>query len=47
MFINGDLPHLEYPDPGLLKQKLTAVPPLVALGKCLIRLTQWHSTKCC
>ena len=25
MFIDGDLPHLEYPAPGLLK--LTAVPP--------------------
>ena len=28
MFINGDLPDLEYPGPSLLKQKLTAVPPL-------------------
>ena len=27
MFINGDLPHLEYPGPSLLKQKFTAVPP--------------------
>ena len=26
MFINGDFPHLEYPGPGLIKQKLTAVP---------------------
>ena len=26
MFINGDLPHLEYPGPVLIKQKLTAVP---------------------
>ena len=24
---HGDLPHLKYPGPGLLKQKLTAVPP--------------------
>ena len=27
VFINGDLPDLEYPGPSLLKQKLTAVPP--------------------
>ena len=25
--INGDLPHLEYLGPVLIKQKLTAVPP--------------------
>ena len=48
VFINGDLPHLEYPGPVLIKQKLTVqFHLLVALGKCLIRFTQCHSTKCC
>ena len=40
VFINGDFPELEYPDPSLLKQKLTAVPPFNSsrkiLDNCLI-----------